>query len=276
MRSLALLLALSAVPAAAQSARVYTPDTPPAANETTTILNTTVVSVDAAARTLTVRADEARDGVVDRQRTRVLRVSEGAAAALRDLAPGATILLTLKGGLVADIKLSVPAGTAPGSGTRPRSGAVRRGAAGSTPAGGARGGVTGGVTGGVLIVSPAPGASPAPPPAAGGPQGRPVPQLPGGARTPQNRTVPQLPAGTTDPRARTLPQVPLVPTASPSPAVSPVSPSPRPAISPVSQSPRPAISPVSGPSPRSPGTPRPVVLPSDPPPTPLPSALPDR
>ena len=68
-----------------------------------------------------------------------------------------------------------------------------------------------------------------------------VPQLPPGAAAPQNRGVPQLPPGSDAPQARPIPQVPAV---SPAPA------------------PRPAISPVTGPSPK------PVVLPSDPPPSP--------
>src|SRR5688572_14550339 len=105
MKSLSLVLVLSVTAAAAaQTSRVYTPDTaatpPPGA---TTILNTTVVSVDAAARTLTVRVDEGRDGVVDRERTRVLRVSEGAAGSLRDLTPGTAVLLTLRGDQVAAV-----------------------------------------------------------------------------------------------------------------------------------------------------------------------------
>jgi hypothetical protein len=90
-----------------------------------------------------------------------------------------------------------------------------------------------------------------------------IPQLPPGATSPTNRGVPQLPAGTDFPQGRPIPQVVpsgRVPAASPSPEISPASVAPRPAVSPVSVA-----------SPRSPGTPRPVVLPSDPPPTPMPS-----
>jgi hypothetical protein len=92
------------------------------------------------------------------------------------------------------------------------------------------------------------------------PQAQEVPQLRPGAIAPQNRPVPQLPPGSDAPQARPIPQVPAVsPAPAPRPAISPASVSPRPAISPRSVSPRPAISPVTGPSPR------PVVLPSDPP-----------
>ena len=93
---------------------------------------------------------------------------------------------------------------------------------------------------------------------------QPIPQLPPGARTPTNRGVPQLPAGVNPPQGRRIPQVPPaatgVRTASPSPGISPAGVAPT----------RPAQSPVAVRSPQSPGTPRPVVLPSDPPPSPSP------
>ena len=92
----------------------------------------------------------------------------------------------------------------------------------------------------VIVVSPAP-------PAAGGAQQR-IPQLPPGATSPTNRGIPQLPAGVDPPQGRTVPQV------APSGGVIVITGSPSPVG-----------------SPKSPGTPKPVVLPSDPPPTPIPS-----
>ena len=199
-----------------------------AAQAATTILNTTIVTVDRPAGAITVRVDAGANGVVDRNRTRRLTVAPSAAAALATLAPGTAVLLTLRGETVVDIK---------------RSG----GGAGR------------------------PSAPVTPPP-------QQIPQLPPGARSPTNRNVPQLPAGANPPQARPVPQVApsggvIVITGSPSPGISPPGVAPtRPAVSPVAvQSPRPAVSPVAVGSPKSPGTPRPVVLPSDPPPTPLPS-----
>jgi hypothetical protein len=88
-----------------------------------------------------------------------------------------------------------------------------------------------------------------------------VPQLPPTSTSPVNRSIPQLPAGAPAPQARPIPQTAPVTVVTPSPGVSPV------AVAPT----RPAVSPVAVRSPKSPGTPRPVVLPSDPPPTPIPS-----
>jgi hypothetical protein len=104
---------------------------------------------------------------------------------------------------------------------------------------------------------------------------RPGGPRPPGASSPTHRGVPQLPASADPPQGRPVPQVApaggLVITGSPSPQASPVGVVPRPAVSPVAVlSPRPAVSPVAVGSPRSPGTPKPVVLPSDPPPTPIP------
>jgi hypothetical protein len=180
-----------------------------AASAETTILNTTIVSVDRAARTITIRADAAQTG--DRGSVRTLTVARGAEASLARVKKGSSVLLTLRGDAVVDIKLSggpVPArrGTAPG------------------------------------------------------PQGGRVPQLPPGTRSPQDRGVPQLPPGSDPPQGRAIPQA--------GPAT------PSPGISPRSVTPRPAISPRPGPSPRDVPTPRPVVLPSDPPPTPIPSPMP--
>ena len=116
----------------------------------------------------------------------------------------------------------------------------------------------GAAPGRVIAVSPGP-------PATAGPQRR-IPQLPPGATTPTSRGVPQLPPGADPPQARPVPQVAppgrvIVITGSPSPGISPAGVTPT----------RPAVSPVAVGSPKSPGTPRPVVLPSDPPPTPIPS-----
>jgi hypothetical protein len=114
------------------------------------------------------------------------------------------------------------------------------------------------------------GSSPPPsgrrrPPAAGTQEQR-IPQLPPGATSPTSRGVPQLPAGVDPPQGRAVPQV------APSPGVIVITGSPSPGISPAGVAPtRPAVSPVAVGSPKSPGTPRPVVLPSDPPPTPIPS-----
>ena len=113
----------------------------------------------------------------------------------------------------------------------------------------------------LIVVSPAQ-------PAAAGPQQR-IPQLPPGALSPANRGVPQLPAGADSPQARPVPQV------APAGGTVVIGRSPSPGVSPVGVAPtRPAVSPVAVASPRSPGTPKPVVLPSDPPPTPIPSPLP--
>ena len=167
-----------------------------AAAAETTILNTSVVKVDRAGKTITVRDPGA--GSAARQ----LTVAPSATASLARLRAGSEVLLTLRGGTIVDIKIS------------------------SSPA------------------------------------GRGTPQLPPGTRTPTNRGVPQLPAGVDPPQGRTIPQVPprgsVVITGSPSPGVSPAGVAPT----------RPAQSPVAVGSPRSPGTPRPVVLPSDPPPSP--------
>jgi hypothetical protein len=164
----------------------------------TTILNTSIVSVDRARGTITVRVDAGTDSGVDRNRTRQLTVAPAAVAGLARLKAGSAVLLTLRGDTVTDIKMSS------GGGGR------------STP--------------------------------------------------PTSRNVPQLPAGANSPQARPVPQ--LAPPGSVTPAT------PSPGISPVAVVPRPAVSPVSVASPRSPGTPRPVVLPSDPPPTPIPSPRP--
>jgi hypothetical protein len=184
----------------------------------TTILNTSIVEVDRAGRTITVRIDAATNGAVDRNRTRKLTVASSAAAGLARLKAGNEVLLTLRGGTVVDIKMA----------------------------------------GRVIVVSPAP-------PAAAGPQQR-IPQLPPGATSPASRGVPQLPAGVDPPQARPVPQV------APAGGAIVISGSPRPAVSPAGVVPtRPAVSPVAVRSPKSPGTPKPVVLPSDPPPTPIPS-----
>jgi hypothetical protein len=192
-----------------------------AAQAATTILNTSIVSVDRTGRTIVVRADGATDGAVDRSRTRRLTVAPSAAAALATLAPGSEVLLTLRGETVVSIARPT------GRDGRP-----------SAP------------------VTPAPQ--------------QPIPQLPPGAKAPTNRGVPQLPPGVDPPQGRPVPQVPpsggvIVITGSPSPGISP------PGVAPT----RPAVSPVAVQSPKSPGTPRPVVLPSDPPPTPIPSPRPD-
>lgn len=174
-----------------------------AAAAETTILNTSVVKVDRAGRTITIRDAAAVGG------GRQLAVGESAAATLGRLRAGSEVLLTLRGATVVDIKIS---GASPMRGTR-----------------------------------------------------QPIPQLPPGARTPTNRGVPQLPVGADPPQGRPIPQV------APAGTVS-IAASPSPGISPASVAPtRPAQSPVAVRSPRSPGTPTPVVLPSDPPPTPLPS-----
>jgi hypothetical protein len=167
----------------------------------TTILNTSVVKVDRAGRTITVK--DAGESAA-----RQLPVAPSAAATLARLRPGNEVLLTLSGASVVDIKLT---------GTPARRGTQE------------------------------------------------IPQLPPGARTPANRGVPQLPAGVDAPQGRPIPQV------VPSPGIV-ITRSPSPGISPAGVAPtRPAQSPVAVGSPRSPGTPRPVVLPSDPPPTPIPS-----
>ncbi len=112
----------------------------------------------------------------------------------------------------------------------------------------------------VIVMSPAP-------PAAAGPQR--IPQLPPGGSSPVSRGVPQLPPGVDPPQGRPVPQV------APPGGARVIRLSPSPGISPAGVAPtRPAVSPVAVASPRSPGTPKPVVLPSDPPPTPIPSPLP--
>jgi hypothetical protein len=111
----------------------------------------------------------------------------------------------------------------------------------------------------VMVVSPGS-------PAAAGPQQ--IPQLPPGASSPTSRGIPQLPAGANSPQGRPVPQVP------PTGGARVIGVSPSPGLSPPAVAPRPAVSPVSVASPKSPGTPKPVVLPSDPPPTPIPSPLP--
>ena len=89
-------------------------------------------------------------------------------------------------------------------------------------------------------------------------------QLAGRPAPAPTSNVPQLPPGSNAPQARPIPQIAPGAPATPSPGVSPV------AVAPT----RPAVSPVAVRSPRSPGTPKPVVLPSDPPPTPVPSPAP--
>ena len=229
MSKLALLFLLAAAQAAAA---------PPGE---TTILNTSIVKVDPAGPTITVRVDAGAGGGVDRNRTRLLSVAPSAAAGLARLKAGSEVLLTLRGDTVVGIKLSAGGGgggsSAPAASGRQRP-LVSRGAD----------------PGRVIVVSPAPAA----------PQR--IPQLPAGASSPTNRGVPQLPAGVDPPQGRPVPQVApsggvIVITATPSPGVSPAGVAPT----------RPAVSPVAVQSPRSPGTPRPVILPSDPPPTPLPS-----
>ena len=270
MRKLALLFVLAAMPAAGapQDARIYTPDTPARPGETT-ILNTSIVKVDRPGGTITVRVDAGKDGDVDRNRTRQLTVAPSAAAGLAMLKAGSEVLLTLRGDTVMDIKMSAGGGggasSAPAASGRRRPPAAR-GTTGSSSAPAvtappARGtGTRGAAPGRVIVVSPAP-------PAAGGTQ--PIPQLPPGAHSPTNRGVPQLPAGVDPPQGRPVPQV------APSARVIVITGSPSPGISPAGVAPtRPAQSPVAVGSPRSPGTPRPVVLPSDPPPTPIPSPLP--
>jgi hypothetical protein len=165
----------------------------------TTILNASVVSVDRAGRTMTVRADG--------EATRRLAVAPAAAGRLAALKAGSEVLLTLRDDVVVDIKISTAART-PGR----------------------------------------------------------IPQLPPRATSPTNRGLPQVPVTADPPQGRPVPQVAPGGTAarSPSPGVSPAGVAPT----------RPAVSPVAVRSPRSPGTPKPVVLPSDPPPTPLPSPQP--
>jgi hypothetical protein len=248
MSKLALLFLLAVAPLAlTQDARVYAPAAPEHAGETT-ILNTSIVKVDGPGRTITVRADGAADGAVDRNRTRLLAVDPSAAATLAQLKAGSEVLLTLRGGTVVDIKLSAGGG---GGGATPAKPARRPSPAAVAPASRT------GAAPGVIVVSPAP-------PATAGPQSQ-IPQLPPGATSPTSRSVPQLPAGANPPQARPVPQVApsggvIVITGSPSPT--PGAPT------------RPAVSPVAVGSPRSPGTPRPVILPSDPPPTPIPSPAP--
>jgi hypothetical protein len=246
--ALVFVLVAAASVAPPQDSRVYAPATPARPGETT-ILNTSIVSVDRAGRTITVRVDAATDGAVDRKSTRRLPVAASVAARLEGLKAGGEVLLTLRGDTVVDIKMSAGSGAAASANRKP---AARRRTAG--PSAPARTPATGAPEAPrVIIVSPAP-------PAAGGPQQR-IPQLPPGATSPTNRGVPQLPAGADPPQARPVPQVPstggvIVITGSPSPGLAPT---------------RPAVSPVAVRSPKSPGTPRPVVLPSDPPPTPIPS-----
>ena len=248
MSKLALLFLLTVASSAAltQDARVYAPATPERPGETT-ILNTSIVKVDGTGRTITVRADAPVDGAVDRNRTRVLTVAPSAAATLARLKAGSEVLLTLRGETVVDIKLSAGGGgggaTTPAASGRRRAPAAPAGRAGTAPS--------------VIVVSPAPPATP-------GPQSQ-IPQLPPGATSPTSRTVPQLPAGANSPQTRPVPQVApaggvIVITGSPSPTAGAPT--------------RPAVSPVAVGSPRSPGTPRPVILPSDPPPTPIPSPAP--
>lgn len=185
----------------------------------TTILDASIVTVDRARGTITVRVDDGTDG----RRTRQMTVAPTAVAGLARLKAGNAVLLTLRGGAVVDIKMAAGGG------------------------------------GRVRVVSPGT-------PAAAGPQQR-IPQLPPGASSPASRGVPQLPPGSDPPQGRPIPQV------APSGGVKVIGPSPG--ISPAGVAPtRPAISPVAVASPKSPGTPRPVVLPSDPPPTPIPSPLP--
>jgi hypothetical protein len=260
MSKLALLFLLAATPAAAapQDSRVYAPATAERPGETT-ILNTSIVKVDGPGRTITVRADAAADGTVDRNRTRLLTVAPSAAAGLAQLKAGSEVLLTLSGDTVVGIKMSAGGGgggstAATGGRQRPPTARGTTGAA-STPS------TTVPPARGVIVVSPAP-------PAAEGTQSE-IPQLPPGATSPTSRGVPQLPAGANPPQARPVPQV------APSGGVIVITGSPSPGISPTTGAPtRPAVSPVAVGSPRSPGTPRPVVLPSDPPPTPIPSPSP--
>jgi hypothetical protein len=89
-------------------------------------------------------------------------------------------------------------------------------------------------------------------------------QLAGRPAPAPTSNVPQLPPGSNAPQARPIPQIAPGAPLTPSPGVSPVGVAPT----------RPAVSPVAVRSPRSPGTPKPVVLPSDPPPTPIPSPAP--
>ncbi len=255
--ALSFVLAVTSSVALAQDARVYAPAEPERPGETT-ILNTSIVKVDGPGRTITVRADAAADGAVDRNRTRLLTVAPSAAATLAQLKSGSEVLLTLRGDTVVDIKLSAGGG---GGGATPAASGKRRPPAtrGSptAPAVAVPPASRTGAAPGVIVVSPAP-------PAAAGPQSQ-IPQLPPGATSPTSRSVPQLPAGANSPQARPVPQVApsggvIVITGSPSPT--PGAPT------------RPAVSPVAVGSPRSPGTPRPVILPSDPPPTPIPSPAP--
>jgi len=244
----ALVFLLAAV--AAQEPRIYTPDTPARPGETT-ILNTSIVKVDRPGRTITVRVDAGRDGDIDRKRTRQLAVAPSAAAGLAQLKAGTEVLLTLRGDTVVDIKLSAGSG---GGGTagRARSPAVTLAPESGTTTRGAAPGV-------VIVVSPAP-------PATGGAGQERIPQLPPGATSPTTRGVPQLPPGADPPQGRPVPQV------APSGGVIVITGSPAPGVSPAGVAPtRPAVSPVAVASPKSPGTPKPVVLPSDPPPTPIPS-----
>jgi hypothetical protein len=264
MSKWALLFLLAATPAAvaAQDARIYTPDTPKGPGEMT-ILNTSIVKVDGPGRMITVRVDAGRDGDVDRNRTRQLTVAPSAAASLATLKAGSEVLLTLRGDTVVAIKMSAGGGGGSAPAARQRRPPTARGTTSAPPVTLAPAGETGpsGAAPRVIVVSPAP-------PAAGGPQER-IPQLPPGATSPANRGVPQLPAGVDPPQGRPVPQV------APAGGVIVITGSPAPGISPAGVAPtRPAVSPVAVGSPKSPGTPRPVVLPSDAPPTPMPSPVP--
>ena len=125
MSKLALLFLLAATPAAAapQDSRVYAPPTAERPGETT-ILNTSIVKVDGPGRTITVRADAATDGAIDRNRTRLLTVAPSAAASLAQLKAGSEVLLTLRGDTVVDIKMS--AGGGGGGSTAPAASGRRR------------------------------------------------------------------------------------------------------------------------------------------------------
>jgi hypothetical protein len=95
----------------AQTPRVYTPDTPPRADEMT-LLNTAVIAIDRQAATITVRVDKQQGGVVDRARTETFPLDPAVAKSASDVKAGANVLITLRGRTVVGLKLSVPSAAA--------------------------------------------------------------------------------------------------------------------------------------------------------------------
>jgi hypothetical protein len=207
------VLAVAAL-AVAQEPRVFTPNQPPRADEIT-ILNTTVVSLDRPARTVTVRLDRpTRDGVVDRSMTRTFPLAERAALALDTLRRGVAVMLTLRGETVIDARLTTasPAAAQPGTGVISTGGSTTTiGAGGGTVTTGAGGAVP---QGGVPPGGAAQGAAVAP-------QVSPTPE--GQTRPPVSPVSVPTPRPVGTPRPVVLPSDPP-PTAPPeifSPAPSP-------------------------------------------------------